>query len=96
MYCIGASYLVQAGNEEVVVAQLRECQRLSRQEPGCLQYVVHRSTEDPRRIFIYEQYRDEAAFQAHVKSAHVQRIVFGLVLPLLESRVRETYEPIAE
>ena len=96
MFCVSATYLVQAGHEDEVIGYLREAQRRSRQEPGVIQYVVHRSTTDPRRFFLYEQYRSEADFEAHVNSAHVQEFVFGKVIPLLESRVRETYEPIGD
>jgi quinol monooxygenase YgiN len=42
-------------------------------------------------IVMYEQYDDEAAFQAHLDSPHCKEIVVGKVVPLLESRQRETY-----
>ena len=28
-------------------------------------YLAHRSTTDPRRFFLYEQYDDQAALDAH-------------------------------
>ncbi|MBK9117785.1 MAG: antibiotic biosynthesis monooxygenase [Betaproteobacteria bacterium] len=40
-------------------------------EPGCLVYRVHRSTRDPRLFVFYEQYADEAAFDAHRNSPHI-------------------------
>ena len=40
-------------------------------EPGCLRFDVHRSTEDPHRFILYEIYRDEAAFyEEHRSTAH--------------------------
>ena len=47
-------------DRETVSDMLRELALASRQEPGCLTYTVHRHIDDPRRFFIYEQYRDAA------------------------------------
>ncbi len=40
-------------------------------EPGCLVYRVHRSTRDPALFVFYEQYADEAAFDAHRNAPHL-------------------------
>ena len=40
-------------------------------EPGCLVYRAHRSPRDPDAFCFYEQYRDEAAFEAHRKGPHL-------------------------
>jgi len=37
----------------------------------------------------YEQYDDEAAFQAHIATEPFQRIVVGQIVPLLAERSRE-------
>jgi quinol monooxygenase YgiN len=37
-------------------------------EPGCLVYRPHRSTKDPDLFIFYEQYADDAAFEAHRKA----------------------------
>lgn len=39
-------------------------------EPGCLRFDVIQDESDPNRIYLYEVYRDEAAFQAHLKATH--------------------------
>jgi quinol monooxygenase YgiN len=45
--------------------------RLSREtEPGCRQFDVCRDPADASMFFLYELYDDEAAIQAHMKSAH--------------------------
>ena len=33
-------------------------------------YIVHRHKTDPRRFFIYEQYKDDAALEAHRAAPH--------------------------
>jgi quinol monooxygenase YgiN len=40
-------------------------------EPGCLVYRPHRSTTDPELFVFYEQYRDDAAFEAHRNAPHL-------------------------
>ena len=44
---------------------LRRMAPLSRAEPGCLQYDVHRHPDDPNTFFLFERYVDEAALEAH-------------------------------
>lgn len=42
-----------------------------RDEPGCLRFDVHRSSEDAHRFILYEIYADEAAFhEAHRAAPH--------------------------
>ena len=41
---------------------------LVRQEPGNVEFVPYRREDDPARFFVYEIYRDEDAFQAHISA----------------------------
>ena len=43
---------------------------------------------------LYEQYIDEAAFDAHRKTPHFQEIVEGIIVPLLDKRERELYRSV--
>ena len=52
---------------------------------------AHRSPDDPRLFFIYEQYDDEAAFQAHAQTDHVERHVRGDAVARLELRERAIF-----
>ena len=42
-------------------------------EPGCLRFDVIQDAEDPNRIWLYEVYVDEDAFQAHTETPHFAR-----------------------
>jgi len=42
-------------------------------EPGCTLYVLHRA-ETPGTYVFMERYVDDAAFEAHRKTAHMQTI----------------------
>jgi quinol monooxygenase YgiN len=41
-----------------------------RDEPGCRQFDVLLPRDAPNRVVLYEVYDDEAAFEAHLASAH--------------------------
>lgn len=41
-----------------------------RDEAGCRQFDVARDANKPEQFFLYEIYEDEAAFEAHIETAH--------------------------
>ena len=60
----------------------------SREEPGCLCYMPHFVDGEPATVLIYEQYRDEAAVEAHRATEHFRRwAVGGLYQMMLERQV---------
>ncbi len=61
-----AEFKVRPGRMDEFLPLLEQHARNSRaNEPGCLQFDVVRDGSDPDRAFVYEVYRDEAAFEAH-------------------------------
>ncbi len=42
-------------------------------EPGCLQFDVLMLRDDPNHLFLYEVYRDEAAFKAHREADYFKK-----------------------
>jgi quinol monooxygenase YgiN len=95
MICVAVTYVIKAGHEEEAIALFHKLAPATRAEPGCRLYVVHRSTTDTRRFFLYEQYDDQAALDAHRAAPHFEQYAKNGLFPLLESRVPEIYEPIA-
>ena len=61
----------------------------SREEPGCITYVPHVVEGDPDTVLIYEQYRDEAAVQAHRDSDHFKKHAVGGLYQKMRERTRE-------
>jgi (4S)-4-hydroxy-5-phosphonooxypentane-2,3-dione isomerase len=56
---------------EAFVAATRQNSRATRSlEPGNARFDVLRSVDDPTQFFLYEAYRDEAAFRAHQQTEH--------------------------
>src|SRR2546427_11346559 len=70
------------GKGDALAALLKEqVAAVMKAEPGCIVYRPHRSTKDPDAFVFYEQYKDDAAFDAHRKAPHLAES--------RESRVRE-------
>lgn len=42
-------------------------------EPGCFRFDVLQDDNDPNTIYLYEIYKDQAAFDAHLKAPHYIR-----------------------
>lgn len=92
-YVVIARWVTRAGEEDAVARALAEIVPLARAEPGMLGYQVHRDPGDPRVFTLYERYRSESDYQAHLDSEHMQRLGFGDAVPRLESREREFLVP---
>jgi quinol monooxygenase YgiN len=93
-YVLVARWVAKDGNGDAVAAAIEKLIEPSRSEPGCLRYLPNRNLADPRVFLIFEEYVDEAAYQAHAASEHFARHGLGEGIPLLESREREFYEPL--
>jgi len=85
---------VAEGNEDEALATMRELAEATRQEPGCVHYIPVQDPENPRNVMFYEQYVDQAAFEAHGASEHFQRLAAGKLFGLLDSRERSFYQTI--
>jgi quinol monooxygenase YgiN len=74
---------------EQVVALFRKLTNASRQEPGCVTYVVHTVEDDPTTVVLYEQYENAAALDHHRNSPHFHEFAIGGVYQLMRDRQLE-------
>ena len=93
-YVVCAKWTAKEGEEERLARICEEMTEPSRAEPGNLFYQAHRSPDDPRLFYLYEQYEDKDGYEAHMASEHFTRLVKGEAIPHLESREREFYETV--
>ena len=94
MVVLAVTWMAKVGHEAEVAALFEKLTVQSRTEPGCAMYQVHRHKTEPRRFFIYEQYKDDAALEAHRASAHFLQYA-KKELPKLGERVEgNLYSPI--
>ena len=74
-----AEFTVKPGSEARVAEMMLELTRKVRQEPGSILFLPHTGEENPRDYFIFEVYRDEAAFQEHIRAYYGARFNAELV-----------------
>ena len=91
-YCLAAKWTIKDGELDAVLGALRPLVEASRAEPGCLMYQAHQDPENSNVIFLYEQYADEAAYQAHAESEHFKTYGIGECFPRRESSERAMYQ----
>jgi quinol monooxygenase YgiN len=94
MLVLAVTWMANPGHENEVAEIFTKLQAASRQEPGCLMYIVHRHKDDPRHFFIYEQYRDEAALQAHRNTPHFQEYALKALGSIGERIQGDLYSPL--
>ena len=91
MLILAVHVTIKAGSEEEVIPSLHKLQEETRREPGCIMYVGHQCTEDPRKFMFYEQYKDHAALEAHRNAPYFKEYVAGGLDTIMERRSRELY-----
>ena len=65
-----ARVAVKEGQEKAFTEIAAKLVEATRAEEGNLFYSLYQSTENPSIFIIYEEYKDDAAFDAHANSAH--------------------------
>ncbi len=73
---------------------LRNLALASRKEPGCVTFVPHHVDGDPETVLVYEQYRDQAAVDAHRASPHFKQFAVGGLYQLMKQRATESLDAI--
>jgi quinol monooxygenase YgiN len=94
MVVLAVTWMAKAGHEAEVAAIFSKLAEESRKESGCVVYQVHRHKTEPRRFFIYEQYKDDAALEAHRSTPHFLQMA-KKDLPKLGDRIEgHLFEPL--
>jgi quinol monooxygenase YgiN len=94
MVVLAVTWVAKVGKETEVAGLFSKLTEASRKEPGCVTYQVHRHRTEPRRFFIYEQYKDDAALEAHRTASHFLQFA-KKDLPKIADRVEgHLYEPL--
>ncbi|MCP8463580.1 antibiotic biosynthesis monooxygenase [Pseudomonas sp. ZM23] len=83
MYSLFIKTRVKSGRADDFLAAIKVNAAASvASEPGCLVFDVSLDRVDPDVVYLYEIYRDDAAYEAHTKTAHF-RDSRPLVEPLI-------------
>ena len=63
------------GKENELSAKFEELVPATLAEPGCIAFTVHRHPQISNRFAVYEKFRDQQAFDAHLGYGHTQAFV---------------------
>jgi quinol monooxygenase YgiN len=87
-------YTFPADKADEAAGMLRSLRDGSRAEPDCITFDVARSVDDANAFVLYEEWRDQAALDAHYKTEHF--IAYGIngIRPLASSRLAHRCVPL--
>ena len=84
-YIVRATWTVQDGHEEAVLANVKALTPLSRAEPGCQFYQAYQDPAAPQVIHLFEIYDDEAAYHRNPTNRINAR--YGEALDVWQERI---------
>ncbi|KKB60968.1 hypothetical protein WM40_26010 [Robbsia andropogonis] len=67
--------LAPVGKEAELAKQFEILVAATRNEPGCLSFTAHRHGQISNRFAVFEKFRDQAAFDAHLEYPHTKAFV---------------------
>ena len=73
MIVVQGVFQVRAADREQYLADSAETQRISRAEPGCLEYVLAADPLDTERVVLSERWSSRADLDAHIKALVARR-----------------------
>lgn len=92
MFVISVQFELKAAHVEAFLPLMRENAALSvAKEPGCTQFDICQDPAAPERVFLYEVYDSEAAFQAHLASPHFKAFD-AATGHMIASKIVQSYE----
>jgi quinol monooxygenase YgiN len=65
-----AEFTAKPAAEDEVASMISGLAEDVRREPGNTEFTVYRERDNPRKFFVFEQYLDDAAFEAHIKAEY--------------------------
>ena len=94
MFVVTVIFELQAGCAAEFESAMRAQARNSLEaEPDCVQFDVCRNPQRDDEYFLYEVYRDRAAFDAHLASPHYQSFD-ATVTPMVANKTVNLYEQL--
>jgi quinol monooxygenase YgiN len=65
-----AEFTAKPGAESEVGTLISGLAEDVRREPGNTEFTVYRERDNSRKFFVFEQYRDQASFDAHISAEY--------------------------
>lgn len=68
MVIVGGVFEVEPGRREAFLVAHHEMIRISRAEPGCLEYAYCADPIEPGRVVLFERWVDQESLDAHLRA----------------------------
>jgi quinol monooxygenase YgiN len=94
MVVLVVTWMAVKDRDDEVASIFSKLSAEARKEPGCVMFAAQRHKTNRARFLIYEQYRDDAALEAHRASAHYKEYVLKRLPPLAVRVEGELYDPL--
>ncbi len=66
MLIVAGHFLLDPSDQEAFLAGRIEAMKTTREEPGCLEYVMSADPVDASRVVLFERWADQASFDGHM------------------------------
>ena len=66
MLIVAGAFILDPSERDAFIAGRRDSMRATRDEPGCLEYVMAADPVDDTRVVLYERWADQASFDGHM------------------------------
>ena len=70
-----ATFKAKAGMEIAVKSAIEAAVAPTRSEPGCINYDLHQSAEDPALFMLYENWRSKKDLDEHLTMPHLKNLL---------------------
>lgn len=91
MFVVTVTFEAKPGRAAAFLARVqRQAAESLTRETGCLRFDVCTDPKRPERVFLYEIYAGEPAFEAHLASPHFEAFDRD-VKPMIEGRTLEKW-----
>ena len=94
MIMLHVRYSFPAEKVPQAIGYFGKMQAASRAEPGCISYTIYRAKDDPTLFFIHEEWRDQAALEAHNATGHFKEYGMNGLRPISVTREVVFGEPL--
>lgn len=91
-----ASAKAKPGKEADLERALREVGGPTRQQPGCVEFALHRRQDDKATLIGFERWASAAEHAQHLQGAHVAKLMGQMADILAEPPVIVAYEVLDE
>ncbi|MBW3805764.1 antibiotic biosynthesis monooxygenase [Aeromonas jandaei] len=90
MITLTAVFYAKPGFELPLQKILKNMLKPSRNELGCINYVLLNAVDQPQRFIFQEQFRDDEAFSEHTKTDYFKKMI-SEATPLLQQTPEITF-----